>query len=228
MPDGISERLEELFDAERAVRRAQMDLAKAKPGELLPLLRKTIEAALKAGDDSDAGLKLARSAELLGEIDGAEAVDLLIDVLAADAPEARLSAGEALEERAFARFKEVALGIERALGRLPKSSAALSELPYLLAEVPEPGVLPLLSRFLGHESADAVASAIEALAQLGDPSARQHLRARIDDKRTVDLGDEEGEDTKVTIGELAREAITLLEEVAAAEGASRSRGKGHR
>ena len=226
MPVGISSLLEELFEAERAVRRAQTELGKQKTPELLPLLRKTTESALKQGEDADAAMKLARCAELLGDIDGAEPVDLLIDVLAADAPEARLAAGEALEERAFARFKEVALGIERALTRLPKDSPALSELPYMLAEVPEPGVLLLLNRFLSHEYADAVASAIEALAQLGDPGARQHLRARIDDKRTVDLGDEDAESTKVTIGELAREAISLLDEVAAAEGETRSRTKG--
>jgi HEAT repeat protein len=226
MPAELASLLEHLFDAERAVRKAQTELAKGKPNELLPLLRKTVESALSQGEDVDAGMRLARSAELLGEIDGPDPVDLLIDVLSADAPEARLAAGEALEERAFARFKEVALGIERALVRLPKNSPALSELPYLLAEVPEPGVLPLLNRFLGHESADAVASSIEALAQLGDPAARQHLRARIDDKRTVDLGDEDAESTKVTIGELAREAISLLDEVAAAEGQTRTRGKG--
>ncbi len=225
MPVDLSVLLEELFQAERAVRRAQAELASGKSSELLPLLRKTVDSASKDADRVDAGMRLARSAELLGEIDGAEPVDLLIDILEADAPEARLAAGEALEERGFSRFKEVALGIERALSRLSKDSPALSELPYLLAEIPEPGVVPLLGRFLALESADAVASSIEAFAQLGDPAARQQLRGRIDDRRTVNLGDEE-EDATVTIGELAREAIALLDQVAATEG--KSKGKGNR
>ena len=55
-----------------------------------------------------------------------------------ESAEARAVAGEELENIAFERFKEVALGIERALARLPKDSPALTELPYLLAEVAEP------------------------------------------------------------------------------------------
>lgn len=221
-------RLDELFDAERAVRRAHADLAALPVGTLLPLLRATIERAEHDTDRNDAALRMARAAELLGEIDGAEPVDLLIDVLGADEPEARLAAGEALEDRAFSRFKEVALGIERALGRLPKGSPALSELPYLLADVPEPGVLPLMGRFLAHEDAEAVAAAIEALVQLGDPDAESLLAARVNDPRTVTLDDEMGDDAPVTIGELAREAVALLGRMAGADEEDKPRGKGKR
>src|SRR5205085_5458536 len=90
-------------------------------------------------------------------------------------PEGRVSAGEALESLAFERFKEVALGIERALGRLSKGSPALTELPFLLAEVGEPGCTKLLGRFLKHEDPEAVAAAIEAMAELGDPAATPFL-----------------------------------------------------
>ncbi len=108
-----------------------------------------------------------RIAALLGEHEGPRAVDALIDVLSSDHPEARRSAGEELEELAFERFKEVAGGVERALKRLPLGSPALPELPYLLAEIPEPGVIKLLGQFLVHSDPDAVAAAIEGHRRAG-------------------------------------------------------------
>ena len=101
-----------------------------------------------------------------------------IDILGGVSHEARIAAGEGLETLAYDRFKEVALGIERALERLPKGSPALSELPFLLAEVGEPGCAKLLGRFLQNEDAEVVASAIEAMAELGDPASIQ-VRAGI-------------------------------------------------
>ena len=143
----VSRLLPDLFDAERSVRRLHAQLAKTDPSVLLNALGNAVETALKEHED-EAALRLVRVAALLAELEGPKAVDLLIDILGCDEPEARHAAGEALEELAFDRFKEVALGVERALERLPGTSPALAELPYLLAEVPEPGVRKLLGRFL--------------------------------------------------------------------------------
>ena len=96
-------------------------------------------------------LRLVRIAELLADILGDATTPrsiLLVDILGSSEAEARLSAGEALEERGYSRYKELALGIERAVDRLPKDSVALQELPYLLAEIPEPSVIPKLPRAL--------------------------------------------------------------------------------
>jgi HEAT repeat protein len=93
---------------------------------------------------------------------------------------------------------------------LPDGNPALSELPYLLAQVPEPGVTKLLARFLAHKSPDAVASAIEALVEIGDPTALPLLDALADDKRKVQLEDEGGTEGEATLGELVAEARTLL------------------
>ena len=135
-----------------------------------------------------------------------------MDILGCDEPEARHAAGEALEGLAFDRFKEVALGVERALERLPDGSPALSELPYLLAQVPEPGVAKLLARFLAHKDADAVAAAIEALVETGDPAALPLLDPLSSDTRKVQLEDEGGTEGEATIAELVAEARTILEE----------------
>jgi len=201
-----------LFDAERAARAAHDELVDAEPDALLPLLEKATRDALTLDelDEDESSLRLARVAAVLGEMQGPRVVDLLVDILASDEPEARHSAGEALEGLAFDRFKEVALGVERALERLPEGSPALSELPYLLAQVPEPGVTKLLARFLAHRSADAVASAIEALVEIGDPSALPLLEALAGDERKVQLEDEGGTEGEATIAELVAEARTLL------------------
>lgn len=211
MPD-LEATLQTLFDSERAVREAHDELLDADEARLLPLLERATKQALELDDidEDEASLRLARVAVLLGEMQGSRVVDLLVDILGSDEPEARQAAGEALEGLAWDRFKEVALGIERALERLPAGHAALAELPYLLAEIPEPGVLKLLGRFLARPDADAVASAIEALAEVGDPAAVAMLAPLAGDTRKVQLEDEGGTEGEATIGELVAEAVALL------------------
>ncbi|WP_437762952.1 hypothetical protein WMF27_43510 [Sorangium sp. So ce281] len=208
----IETTLNKLFDAERAARRLHDDLT-AMPGDgLLDVLTDAIAAATRENDEDEAALRLVRIASLLGEHEGPRALDALIDVLASEHPEARQAAGEEIETLAYDRFKEVAQAIERALKRLPVGSSALPELPYLIAEVPEPGVPKLLSQFLSHKDPDAVAAAIETLVEIGDPAHAPLIQPLLDDKRTVELADDGGDDatSEVTIGELAEEALSLL------------------
>jgi len=211
----IKENLTALFDAERKARALHEALVSA-PGadELIKELREVTKGALVDGASDESSLRLTRVAALLGDLEGPEPVDLLIDILGSDSPEARVYAGEALEGLAFDRFKEVALGIERAVDRLPKGSPALTELPFLLAEVGEPGCVKLLGRFLKHADAEAVAAAIEALAELGDPAAIPLLAPLEKDPRQVQLEEEDGEGERVGLGDLAYEAREILEDIA--------------
>ena len=219
-----SSQLTALFDAERTTRRLHAELARTAHDALVGALKAETEKALAFPDEDELALRLVRVSALLADLHGPVAVDLLVDILACDEPEARHAAGEALENLAYDRFKEVALGIERALGRLPAGSPALSELPYLLAEIPEPGAVKLLGKFLAHADAEAVAAAIEALVEVGDPTAAPMLASLEKDKRHVQLEDEGGEEGRVTIGELATEARQLLSEIDEAH-ASRSEGR---
>jgi HEAT repeat protein len=206
-------RLHNLFDAERNVRTLHAELCAVDSHALINAITPVAREMLGSSDSAEANLRLVRIAELLAEVPGEQAVDLLVDILGSEEAEARLSAGEALEERGYSRYKELALGIERALDRLPKDSVALQELPYLLAELPEPSVTKLLGRFLALESADAATAAIEALVEVGDPAAVKLLASLEKDARTVDVAGE----TRITVGELAREAIDLLRRVRADE-----------
>jgi HEAT repeat protein len=209
--DATDRTLEQLFDAERTLRKHQDELVALPPDKLLEVIGRALPAALKEAREEEATVRLVRLSALLGELTGPRAVDALVDILASEHPEARHAAGEQLEALAFDRFREVAEGVERALKRLPVGSPALAELPYLLAEVPEPGVAKLLARFLAHEDADAVAAAIESVVEIGDPSAVKLLAPLVEDERSVEVGDEGEEPEDVTIGELASEAIELLQ-----------------
>lgn len=210
-PAELKSQLDGLFAAERTVRGLHDKLVASPPDRLLDVLAPAIAEAVKLDEEDESSLRLVRIAELLAEVEGPRAMDALIDILASESPEARHSAGEALEDAAFERFKEVALGIERALSRLPVGSPALPELPYILAEVPEPGVLKLIEKFLKHKDPDAVAAAIEVAADMGDPTLIKHLEKLKGDTRTVDMADEESDDpSEVTLDELATEAIGIL------------------
>jgi HEAT repeat protein len=109
---------------------------------------------------------------------------------------------------AYDRYVEVARAIEQTLER-GGNGPALRELPWVIAEVAEPSAATLIKRFFAHDDPEVIASAIEALAQLGDPAAIPALKNLTGDKRTVvvDDGDEE---LTATVGELASEAITTL------------------
>jgi HEAT repeat protein len=209
----IGETLQALFEAERSARAHHTALRAEGDAKLLPALRTATAEALELEDEDEASIRLVRLALLLGDLEGDAVVDLLVDILGGVSPEARIAAGEALEGLAFDRFKEVALGIERALARLPKGNPALTELPFLLAEVGEPGCAKLLGRFLQNEDAEVVAAAIEAMAELGDPASIPLLAKLERDGRHVQLDDEEGGE-RVSIADLAHEAAQILEEMA--------------
>jgi HEAT repeat protein len=208
--DDLAATLAALFEAERAARHAHDELVGADLLEALPILEGATRDALALGDDEESTLRLVRIAGILGDMHGPGVVDLLVDILGSQEPEVRQAAGEALSGLAFDRFKDVALGTERALARLPVGNPALAELPYVLAEVPEPGVSKLLARFLAHRDADAVASAIEALVDSGDAGAIPLLEPLAADTRRVQLEDEGGTEGDATIGELVAEAKALL------------------
>ncbi len=206
----LDKTLADLFEAERKVRKLHDQLSDASATDDFATLEKAVKAAQAEADEEEASMRLERIALLLGEQEGPKAVDMLIDVLASDFPDARLVAAEQLEGLAFDRFKEVAQGIERALKRLAVGSPALPELPYVLAEVPEPGVSKLLEQFLAHADADAVAAAIEVAVELGDAGLTDAIAALEGDMRTVEVADEQDEPTEVTIADLVDDALDIL------------------
>lgn len=199
--------LEALFAAEREAQRWHDDISARAESERDALVAAIRKATVEAEKHEEAPLRLASLARLLGELEGADVADALIDVLNSEHPEARAEAGDHLQELAYDRFKEVALAVERALDRLGSGAPALVELPFILAEVGEGGVPRLLSRFLESGDPDVVAATIESLVELGDPGAIRFIEPLMSDERVTTLVEEQ-----VTLGDLATDAVALLRE----------------
>lgn len=210
----IQARIEKLQRAEEEVRRLQDELiedAEQSRSAAVEALREAVIEGLGNGEGPEAAAALVPLAEVLGELEGPEVCDMLIDLLGSEEPEVRFTAGRAMQDLAFDRFKEVAEATERAAKRLARDNQALRELPYVVAEVGEPGVPKILRGYLAHADAEVVASAIEALAALGDHAAVPELKKLTRDPRTVQL-DEEEADAQASIGALAEEAIAMIDE----------------
>lgn len=205
----LSDHLQRIFDADRDMRRAETKLMKERRSDALgKLLSEAATEALALDDVEEATMRLERLADLCAQVPGPNMTDTLIAILNHAEPRVRVAAGEALRDVGFERYAEVARGIERALSET-MHGPAMSELPWVLAEIAEPSAIPLIRRFLDHQDPDVTAAAIEALAQLEDPEAEQDLRRFVDDSRTVILEDLEDEE-KTTIGDLAKDALTML------------------
>jgi HEAT repeat protein len=205
----LTDELQRIFDADRMLRKAETALLRRKRSDdLIALLEAETKNALSMQDRGEATMRLERLADLCAQVPGPRMTDALIAILNDGEPRVRVAAGEALRDVGYERYAEVARGIERALDR-GDDGLAMSELPWVLAEIAEPSALRLIRRFLDHPSADVVAAAIEALSQLREPEAVEDLKRFVDDERTVIMEDFE-EETKTTLGELAEEALQIL------------------
>ncbi|MEM7138067.1 MAG: HEAT repeat domain-containing protein [Myxococcota bacterium] len=205
----LPDELQRIFDADRTMREAESRLLRRRgPGELGNLLSEATQEALKLEDRDEATMRLERLADLCAQVPGPTMVDALMAILNDSEPRVRVAAGEALRDVGFERYAEVARGIERALDASMRGPA-MSELPWVLAEIGEPSALPLIRRFLVHKDPDVTAAAIESLAQLGDPDAEGDLRGFTEDTRIVILEDLDNEE-RTTIGDLARDALEML------------------
>ena len=205
----LPDELQRIFDADRVLRSAESVLLRKKSSkELITLLERETENALQMEDRHKGEVRLERLADLCAQGPGPRMTDALIAILNDGEPRVRVAAGEALRDLGYERYAEIARGIERALDR-NADGLAMSELPWVLAELAEPSARPLIRRFLDHPSPDVAAAAIEALAQLGDPDAVPDLERFVGDSRVVLIEDFEDE-TKTTLGELAEDALEML------------------
>lgn len=202
--------LEALFNAHRALGAAQEAVLDVAQDDLVRGLQVELEKAGTIDDEDEASRRYVAIAEVLADLEGPAVVEMLIDVLDLDDADARQVAGESLVGLASDRFKEVAQVVEKQLETRSGDSGALRELPYVFAMIPEGSSVKLLEKFLAHKEAEVVASAIEALVEIGDASAARALEALKKDKREVSVEDDGEEAQSVTIGELALEALTLL------------------
>jgi HEAT repeat protein len=206
-----NDHLTAIFAADRALREHEKALLSTDPVALRKQLTDAVSEAQNLPDRQDAIVRLERLADLCSQVHGPEMVDALIAILDDEAPSVRVQAAEALVDVGFERYAEVARGIERALAAAGGAGSALQELPWVLVEIAEPSARPLIARFLKHPDVEVIASAVEALAELGDPEAVKDLLPLRDDPRPVELDDDDP-DSLATLGELVTETLEELGE----------------
>lgn len=202
--------LKDIFDADRALRKAEKELLKGSDKALAELLGAAVTEAkaLTDKDEQEATMRLQRLADLCAQVPGPQMADALIQILDAEIPTIRVAAAEALVDVAFDRYAEVARAVDRALTQ-QMTGPAMGELPWVVAEIAEPSAVGLIGRFLKLDDPAIVASAAEALAALDDPSAIPLLEPLLEDRRPVELDEYDGEVTAV-LGDLVREVISAL------------------
>ncbi len=201
----MTDALEAIFDAERSLRQAEQTLLA--DAEVRSVLQAAVAEALAMDDADEATLRLERLADLCAQVTGPEMADAMIAILDSEIASVRVAVGEALLDVAYDYYAEVARAIDRALDEGTKVRA-LEELPFMLAEIGEPGAGKQLRRFLVHDEAKVVAAAIEAATALGIEELKDALFELTDDERDVTLEDL---DETMTLGELARQALQELE-----------------
>jgi hypothetical protein len=205
----LSDQLQRIFDADRTLREAEKQLLRKQyTDDVVALLSAETTKALTMEDRQEGSMRLERLADLCAQVPGPAMADALIAILNDGEPRVRVAAGEALRDVGYERYAEVARAIERAIDR-GEAGMAMSELPWVLAEIGEPSALPLIRRFLDHPHPDVIAAAIEALSQLGEPDASRDLKRFLGDPRSVIIEDFEDE-TKTTLGDLAEDALREL------------------
>jgi hypothetical protein len=204
--------LEAIFKAERSMRELMKKVERAP--EALDEIEKAIGPIASQRSEDEQGMRLVCLIRILRNITAPKAIDLLIDLLGNDNEEARVAAGMSLEDIAYDRLAEVRKGVERAVKRLPDGHHALRELPFVLLSSSDGDAHKVLKPFLDLRDPEAVAVAIEALVENGNPEAIGLLGRFKDDKRVVELDDEStGESSSFSIGELAADATDALREI---------------
>ncbi len=209
MDTSIDAKLARIFEADKALRTAQQDFSSTGDERVrVDALSRAVDLAWAMEDDEEGTERLMRLGDLLTDVGGPTACKILVRLLDHEDPGVRASAGEGLIELGHARYAEVARAIEKVVDE-GKAVTSLTEVPYILAELGEPGGVKLCIRLLKHAEGDVVAAAIEGLAALGDPSAAKEIEKLRNDKRRVTV-EEELETGELTVGELASEAVDHL------------------
>lgn len=215
MTKALDARLNTVFAADRALRAAEMEFLEKSGPEHLAAIGRAIDHALTLDDDEDVAIRLMRAADLLGEFTGPQVCDLLLRLLDHDEPAVRDAAGTTLLDLGYSRYAEVARSIEKLI-EAGKALTALKEVPFVLAEIGEPGGVKLCLRLIKHADSGVTAAAVEALAMLGDPSVIKDLEKLRNDKRVVDVDGDDDESAPSeggggpTVGDLVAEALEHL------------------
>jgi HEAT repeat protein len=158
------------------------------------------------GENDALPFGLVRITEMLINYDSVAVAKLLGAGLGHPNPDVRLLSGDAMLHLTEEGLERIMPAVE---DTLKEGGLGAEEMPFLLTDVDDPEIPRVLERFLGQENADVVASAIEAIAEYGDPTSIPALEKLTGDTRPVSVEDNT-DHADWTIGRLAEEAVDML------------------
>lgn len=200
--------LQQLFDAEQVRADRERELFEGSDDAVLAtLFSASVTKVLAEPATPSQALKLMRLADLLMGLEAQPVARPLVAMLDHAEDSVRLAAGEALVDVAFDQFKDIAKVVEEFLEK-GHDGLSMEELPWVFVEVFDPDPMPLVAKFLQHPKPDVVASALGVLVEREDADHGAAIRALIGDKRDVTL--EDLDDQKVSLGDLAKDALEAL------------------
>jgi HEAT repeat protein len=174
--------------------------------ELERALEEQLREVLGAtGEDDPLPLPLVRLVDITCGLDQG-AAEILTVALDSPNPDVRQLAGEALLTLTEEGLEAIMPAVEHALRQ---GGTAAEEMPFILAMIDDAAAPRVIERFLDDEDPEVVASAIEALADVGDRDSSNRLEQLLTDERRVSLDGGQGE-ASVALGELAREALEAI------------------
>ena len=203
------EHLQSIHAADLALIKAEDALLRTPQPQLVALLSEAVLTTTQKPPSEETGRELARLADLCSQVPGPEMMDAMLLILNQEDPAVRVAVQDVLLEVAYERYAEFARGVDRVMSSDDPVGPAMSELPFMIAEIAEPSALPLLKDFLAIDHADVVAATVEAMVELGDAEAIDLLTPMTSDTRMVGIEGFEQE-TEASIGKLASEAIEIL------------------
>jgi len=203
--------LSDIIELDSKIAELRDSFDECEEAEQIRALKEVLERELAAVvEEEPVSIALVRATDMTIPL-GARGAELLARGLSHVNPDVRRLAGEALLGIAEDGLVHIRPAIDYALGA---GCPAAEEMPFLLAMTEDAETSKTIAEFLKSADPDAVAAAVEALADFGDPASVPALKALTGDKRVVAVeGEEEGEELhEWTIGDLAGQAIEMIED----------------
>ncbi len=207
----LADTLKKLFHHDALARHAEEALLDSSDRKgLFRALRDETNLSRKQPDRA-ALSRLEVLAGLWGHVGGAEAAQVLIELLLRSAPSVQAAAGEALTELASTSFDTFARAVKELLASSQRLGPEIEELAFVLSEIEDPGVVKLLVIMLDHDDPRAVAAALEVAGEWGwDKGIGRALAQLTRDDRTIALVDDQEGEVTLSIAELASEVTEAL------------------
>jgi hypothetical protein len=159
-------------------------------------------------EDADLSIGFLRAAEILVGLESENLSQLLGQGLDHVNPDIRMISEDALTHLAEEGLDYLMPAVE---GVLEREGIGAEAMPFILADLDFAEVPKIVARFLDATNPQVVAAALEAMVEVGDEDSFSEIETLLNDSREVELEEETDDSSTVTIGQLAREALDMIQ-----------------